>query len=90
MFYFTRNPSIAIGGGFVEAIIHPDIPDRERSSGIMGLAFCGPLIRASSIVIPQDVTDVDDVEKLIIQVINRTCSILRIFRLIKKLFLFAD
>merc|ERR1712071_432029 len=61
------DPRVAIGGGFVEAIVHPDIPDRQRQSGIMGLAFCGAGIKASSIVIPQEVNNPDEVEKIIMK-----------------------
>lgn len=66
---FVRSsyPNVAIGGGFVEAIVHPDIPDRQRHSGIMGLAFCGEAVKASSAVIPQDVTNPEDVEKIILE-----------------------
>ena len=69
LFFFTSSdPRVAIGGGFVEAIVHPDIPDRQRHSGIMGLAFCGAGIKASSIVIPQEVNNPDEVEKIIMKV----------------------
>lgn len=62
------DPNVAIAGGFVEAIVHPNIPDRQRNSGIMGLAFCGAAIKASSVVIPHEVTDPEDVERIICEV----------------------
>ena len=72
--FTSSDPNVAIGGGFVEAIVHPEIPDRQRHIGIMGLAFCGASIKASSIVIPQEVTNSEDVEKIIAQVNPRVFS----------------
>lgn len=66
------NPDIAIAGGFVEAVIHPDVVDWERDYGFMGLIFSGLDLRASSVVIPPEVTSESDMEKIIIQVISIT------------------
>lgn len=63
-----RNRNVSIGGGFLEAVIHPDVIDGDREYGITGLAFCGADLSASSIVIPPDVTADSDIEKMIIQV----------------------
>lgn len=52
----------------MEATIHPDVVDGEREYGITGLAFCGPELRASSVVVPPDVTTDTDIEQIIIQV----------------------
>lgn len=52
----------------MEAVIHPDVIDGDREYGIMGLAFCGAELRASSVVVPGDVTTDSDIENIIIQV----------------------
>ena len=48
--------------------MHPDVVDGEREYGFMGLAFGGHNLRASSVVIPPDVTSENDIEKIILQV----------------------
>ena len=66
-----RNPEVAVGGGFLDAIIHPDVPDREPTCGVLGLAFCGDTVRADSLVIPVSVTTAAEVESRIVQVLFR-------------------
>lgn len=53
----------------MEAVIHPDVIDGEREIGLMGLAFSGPEIVASSVVVPPEVTTEADIEKIILKVI---------------------
>ena len=72
-YLFSRvNHNIAIGGGFVEAVIHPNVVDGDRDYGFMGLLFGGADLLASSVVIPPDVTSVSDIEQIIIQVRRHT------------------
>ena len=54
----------------MEAVIHPDVIDGEREIGLMGLAFSGTELRASSVVIPPEVTTEADIEKIILKVID--------------------
>ena len=68
IFNIDRNPKVAIGGGFLESLIHPDV-QKHVCSGIVGLTFSGVRVRADSIVIPQNITAPLDVEKLIVQVL---------------------
>jgi hypothetical protein len=68
MIFNNRNPKVAIGGGFLETLIHPDV-QRHVCSGIVGLTFSGARVRADSIVIPQNITAPPEVEKLIVQVL---------------------
>ena len=62
---------MAIGGGFVEAAIHPDVVDGDREYGITGLVFCGPKVIANSIIVPPDATTDSDIERAILQVRRR-------------------
>ena len=66
-----KNENVAIGGGFMEAVIHPDVPDFSRDHGILGLVFCGSEVRSNSVLIPYDVTGDTDIERLILQVRTR-------------------
>ena len=42
--------------------------DGDRDYGITGLVFCGTEVRASSVVVPPDVTTDSDIERIIVQV----------------------
>lgn len=66
-----KNQNVAIGGGFVEAAVHPDVVDGDREYGITGLAFCGPNVIANSIIVPPDATTDSDIERVILQVRRR-------------------
>ncbi|KAI9554314.1 hypothetical protein GHT06_019586 [Daphnia sinensis] len=66
-FQDKRNQNIAIGGGFVEAAIHPDVVDGDREYGITGLVFCGPRVKANSVIVPPDATSDSDIERILVQ-----------------------
>lgn len=65
------QPKVAIGGGFLDSVIHPSIAlhnlDKNKPA-TMGIAFCGSRVLASSMVIPQNVTSSSETEKIIIRV----------------------
>lgn len=66
----------------MEASIHPDVVDGDRDYGVLGLAFCGPELRASSVVVPPDTTTESDIERIIVQV--RQLFLMKIVSLIEQ------
>lgn len=52
----------------MEAAIHPDVVDGDREYGITGLVFCGPRVKANSVIVPPDATSDSDIERILVQV----------------------